>query len=105
MESALRVSALGAVVALAIYLPMATKRVSKLRGVAGFSIPAAIANTTCALTAFVGFALCAAGVFPDRAAGLFLLGLVGLLGSSMVMFSRVIASMLRPHNEADDRPT
>jgi len=36
-----------------------------------------------------------------RNGALYLLRLMGLLGSSVIMFSRVIASMLRPHSEKE----
>lgn len=95
---ALQLASLAALAALLIYLPMGTRRVLNLRGVVGFSIPGAIANTACALTSFIAFAVCAAGVAANQLAGVYLLGLVAMLGSSIVMFSRVIASMLRPHS-------
>jgi hypothetical protein len=96
---ALSASAVAAVIALVIYAPTATRNAQKIRHVEGFSLVAAVANTACALTALVGFALCAIGIPADRGADLYLIGLMGLLGSSVVMFSRVIASMLRPHKQ------
>jgi hypothetical protein len=71
-----------------------------IRHVAGFSMAANVANLTCVLIAVGAFSLCALGFSIDRLAAIYLVGLMGLLGSSIVMFSRVIASMLRPHNEA-----
>ena len=67
--------------------------------VAGFNMLAGIANTACALTALVAFAACVLGIAADRTDGVYLLALMGLLGSSIIMFSRVIVSMLRPHSE------
>jgi hypothetical protein len=49
--------------------------------------------------AFIAFVLCVLAMPAGRIAALYLLGLMGLLGSSVVTFSRVIALMLRPHNE------
>jgi len=54
------------------------------------------------MTAFAAFVLCSLGIPADRIAATYLLGLMGLLGSSVIVFSRVIASMLRPHNEGKD---
>jgi len=99
---ALAVPALAGVIALIIYVPVSYGQVRKMRDVAGFSTVAGIANTICAATALIAFALCAAGIPGDRIAGIYLVGLMGLLGSSVVMFSRVIVSMLRPHSKAED---
>ena len=52
------------------------------------------------LTALAAFMFSAADIAPDRLAGLYLVGLMGLLGSAIVMFSRVIRSILRPHSKA-----
>ena len=94
---ALRVSAAIAVVPLAINAYLSSKRVLKLRHAAGFNFPAGVANTACALTALAAFAVCALGTSVERMAGTYMLGLMGLLGSSMIMFSRVIVSMLGAH--------
>jgi hypothetical protein len=93
-----RISAGVGVIALAVFLPLSTSRIFALRHVSGFSISGAIANTACTGTAAVAFAICALGT--QRGAAVYLVGLMGLLGSSMVMFARVIASMLRRHNKA-----
>jgi hypothetical protein len=98
---ALRVSAGAAVVALLVNVPLSTTTVVKLRNVAGFNLGAGLANTMCILTALAGFALCALGMPADRLPGVYLLGLMCLLGSSIVMFSRVIASLLRPHSRGE----
>ena len=92
---AVRLSALVALVAIVAYVPIGAWRVRKLRHVTGFSRSGGLANSACLLTAFVAFAACASGVRGDRLAGLYLLGLFALLGSSAVMFWRVIGSMLR----------
>ena len=99
-RTAMRASALVGLVAIAVYVPIGAWRVRKLRKVTGFSKSGGLANSACLLTAFVAFTLCAAAVAGDRTAGVYLLGLVGLLGSSMVMFWRVIASMLRPSHSS-----
>lgn len=96
--SAVRLSAGAGFVALIIFIPFSTKRVLGLRHVAGFSISGAIANSACTGTAAIAFALCAGGFEGQRITAVYLVGLMGLLGSSMVMFARVIASMLRRHN-------
>lgn len=96
--------AVAAVVGLLIYFPVSMKKAGRIRHVAGFSPAAALANMASALTALAAFSLCAVGVPSNREADLYLLGLMGLLGSSVVMFSRVIASMLRPLNESEGAP-
>lgn len=97
---AIRGSSLLAVIAVIALAPISAGRALKIRGLPGFSIAGAIANTACTLIALAAFAACLLGVLPNRLDALYLLGLMGLLGSSVVMFSRVIASMLRPHNQS-----
>jgi hypothetical protein len=96
---AVRASAIVAVIVMLSYAPISVKRASKLRHAPGFSKGGTFANAGCTLVAFIAFVLCVLAMPADRVAGLYLLGLVGLLASSVIMFSRVIASMLRPHNE------
>jgi hypothetical protein len=91
-----RVSALLALAVIGAYVPVGVIRARRIRQVVGFSKSGTLANSICLLTAFTAFGLCASGVRRDVTAGLYLLGLVGLLSSSAVMFWRVIASMLRP---------
>ena len=93
---AVRLSALVALAALVLYVPLGIGRARRIRDVPGFSKGGTLVNSSCLLAAFVAFALCALGVWPDLVPGFYLLGLIGLLSSSMVMFWRVIASMLRP---------
>jgi len=95
----MRVAAIIAIAAIVIYSPGALRRSARIRHVAGFSRSATFANAVCTLTALAAFALCALDVPADRVAGLYLLGLMALLGSAVVMFSRVIVSMLRPHSD------
>ena len=99
---ALRVSATIAVIPLTVNAYLSSKRVMKLREVAGFNFPAGVANTACLLTALAAFAACALGAPTVRMAGSYMLGLMGLLGSSMIMFSRVIVSMLGAHATGGD---
>lgn len=96
----LRVSAAVAGISILIYAPLAAIGARDLRHVAGFSMRATIINSACVWTGFVAFALCVADIPDGRAASLYLLGLMGLLGSSIMLFSRVIVSMLRPHHKA-----
>jgi hypothetical protein len=93
-------SSIVALVVIIFYAPAAVARALKIRHVAGFSMAANVANLSCVLIAVGAFSLCALGLPADRLAAIYLAGLMALLGSSVVMFSRVIASMLRPHNEA-----
>lgn len=97
-----RVSALLAVLTIIYYAPISAGQARKIRGYPGFSVTGAIANTACTLLALAAFALCLLAVPVARVEALYLLGLVGLLGSSIVMFARVISSMLRPHSQPRD---
>jgi len=98
---AVRGSAIAGLVAIAVLAPRGISNVSKIRRAPGFSKISTFANAVCVLTAVVAFILCALGISGGDAAGLYLLGLMALLASSIVMFSRVIVSMLRPHSEAE----
>jgi hypothetical protein len=104
-SAALRISAALAAVAVAINAPRSTRHILRIRHVGGFNLTAGLGNTVCTLTALVAFAACATDLGRDRGAGVYLLGLVALLGSSMIMFSRVIVSLLRPHSEAQIEPS
>jgi hypothetical protein len=97
---AVRVSAVVGLAAMLSYAPISVSRARKIRHAQGFSKGGTIASSICSLVAFVAFALCSLDTPGGRTAALYLLGLMGLLGSCVVMFSRVIASMLRPHNDA-----
>ncbi len=101
---ALGLPAIVALVAIVAYLPVAASRAHRIRNVPGFSTGANIANLSFAVIGVSGFALCVWGEPADRLAAFYLVGLMGMLASSVIMFSRVIASMLRPHNEADAEP-
>jgi hypothetical protein len=100
-QLAVRASAIVALIVMLSYAPISVKRASKLRHAPGFSKGGTLANAVCSLMAFIAFVLCALAMPVDRVAALYLLGLMGLLGSSVIMFSRVIASMLRPHSEKE----
>ncbi len=96
---ALRMSAVVGIIAMLSYAPISLRRAAKIRHVQGFSKGGTLASSCSSLVAFIAFALCSLDMPVGRTAPLYLLGLMGLLGSSVVMFSRVIASMLRPHSE------
>lgn len=98
----LRISGFVAAAAILVYAPLAVIRARKIRNVAGFSRRATIVNSVCVWSAFIAFLLCGLDSPAGRAANLYLLGLMGLLGSSVMLFSRVIVSMLRPHSEPGD---
>ena len=98
-QLAIRASAFVALATTLIYIIVGVPRARRLRGSPGFSTGGVLANLGCALIALTGFGLCALAFHPDRIASVYLLGLMGFLGASMVMFSRVIASLLRPHQE------
>ena len=97
---ALGASAIVALVAIIAYARIAGPRARRLWRVKGFSLTATAANGACVVIATGAFALCALGLPAERQAGIYLLGLMAMLGSSVIMFSRVIASMLRPHSGA-----
>ncbi|HEV2593587.1 MAG TPA: hypothetical protein VGU01_00105 [Sphingomicrobium sp.] len=101
-EGAVRVSAFVAILAIVYFAPISARRALRIRGFAGFNVAGAIANIACTFLALAAFALCLLAIPANRVEALYLLGLMGLLGSSVIMFSRVIASMLRPHNEGKD---
>jgi len=102
-ESSVRVSALAALLAIAAYVPIGLSRARRIRGLTGFSRSGGFANSICLLTAIIAFGLCAFGWRHDLVPGLYLLGLFGLLSSSLVMFWRVISSMLRPaHSRSEE---
>jgi len=100
VDWALRTSAIIAGLSILILAPAAGLRAKRIRHVAGFSMRATIINSLCVWSAFVAFALCLVD-FWGRAADLYLIGLIGLLSSSMMLFSRVIVSMLRPYHGDD----
>ena len=102
-QLALRASAVVALIAMLIYAPISVRRARKIRHSHGFSKAGTLANSICSLAAFAAFLLCSLSLPAGRVAALYLLGLMGLLSSSVVMFSRVMASMLRPHNEGQER--
>ena len=100
--SALRISALAALVAMLTYAPFSVRRSARIWRVGGFTMAATAANGVCVTLSLVGFLLCALGIGRERIAGVYLAALIGLLASSIITFSRVIASMLRPHSRVDD---
>ena len=100
--AAVQASAVAALLAMVAYAPFALRRSVRIWHVGGFTIAATAANGLCVVAALVAFALCGMGVAAERAAGLYLVGLVGLLASSVITFSRVIASMLRRHSRMED---
>lgn len=102
-DLAIRLSAAAAVAALLIYAPLSTVRIVRIRNVTGFNLPAGILNGACVLAALASFGLCMVGRPAGHIADLYLAGLMALLGSSVVMFSRVIVSMLRPHSAGNHR--
>jgi uncharacterized membrane protein len=95
---ALGLSALPGAVVLTAYAPIALRRAARNWHAGGYTIAATVANSACVLMSIVAFALCILGAAQDRIAALYLVGLMGLLASSIITFSRVIASMLRPHS-------
>ena len=101
-QLAVRASALIAIITILGFAPISVRRALQIRGLPGFNRAGVVANTGCTIVAFAAFVLCLLDTPAGRWEALYLLGLVGLLGSSVVMFSRVIASMLRPINEARD---
>lgn len=100
-QLAVRISAIIAVVAILSYAATGLRRAVKLRKTPGFSRVGVLSNLGFAFIAFAAFLLCSLGLAADRIAAVYLFGLMGLLGSSATMFSRVIISMLRPHDQGE----
>ena len=96
-ELAVRVSAGVALVAIGSYVAAGLRRATALRGARGFNPFGVLSNLACALIALAAFLLCALGIPEDRVKAVYLVGLTAMLGSSAIMFSRVIISMLRRH--------
>lgn len=99
-ELAVRSSALAALTLILVYAATGVRRALSLRRAPGFSRIGVLSNLACTLIAFAAFLYCFAGLPEGRTEAAYLLGLMGLLSSSIIMFSRVIVSMLRPHNES-----
>jgi hypothetical protein len=96
---AIRSSALAALIAIIVYATSGVRRALTLRRTLGFSRTGVLSNLACTLVAFAAFTICVLGLPEGRIEAVYLLGLVGLLASSTIMFSRVIGSMLRPHDQ------
>ena len=101
-QLAVRASALIAVISIISLAPIHIRRGRKIRSLPGSSISAFVANSVCALIALSAFTLCLLNIPANRIEALYMLGLVALLGSTVVMFSRVIDSMLRAYNVGED---
>ncbi|QNM81818.1 hypothetical protein H8M03_07035 [Sphingomonas sabuli] len=91
---------LAVVLVTAFASPGLARRNLEIRRSPGFSPVAAVTNLASVIVAVTAFLMCAIGWFPVPPGALFLVGLVGLLLSSVIMFSRVAMSLLRPHNLA-----
>lgn len=100
----IRLSALFAAASILLFSTRAMIRARRLTRVAGFSIQATIVNLVCVWGAFVAFSVCAAGSPDGRDAAYYLLGLMGFMGSTVTLFSRVIVSMLQPYQRDLDAP-
>jgi hypothetical protein len=96
--AAVRVSSTAGLIAIPAYATAGLKRARSLRRAPGFSVAGVLVNLACATIAFIAFALCAAGFPAGRLTAIYLVGLMGMLGSSAIMFSLVIVSMLRTHD-------
>jgi len=95
-------ASIAALIVMLACAPGALRRSIRFRNLPGFSKRTTVLNALCLLTSLIAFVLCASGISESRLPGVYLLALMGLLGSSVVMFSRVIMSMLRPHNDSED---
>lgn len=85
---------------IAVAAPRLARRTYAIRTAAGYNRPASAANMLSVSVAALAFLACAVGWPRYDPPAVFLLGLMGLLLSSVIMFSRVAMSLLRPHNEA-----
>jgi hypothetical protein len=95
--AAVRVSSIAGLIAIPAYATAGLKRARSLRHAPGFSVAGVLVNLACATIAFIAFASCAAGFPAGRLTAVYLVALMGMLGSSAIMFSLVIVSMLRTH--------
>ncbi|HMJ06803.1 MAG TPA: hypothetical protein VK474_11150 [Chthoniobacterales bacterium] len=95
---AVRISALVALIAIPAYAVVGLRRAAKLRQTSGFSKAGVLSNVACATLAFAAFFLCLVGFPTGRLPAAYLVGLMGVLGSSAIMFLLVIMSMLRRHD-------
>lgn len=98
----LHAAALLAAGAILLFTPASMIHGLKLRHVAGFSRTATLINLACVWGAFAAFAMCLLHEPRGREAAWYLLGLSGLLCSSLTLFARVIVSMLSPFHKAVD---
>lgn len=101
-QLAIRLSALAALFAIVVYAVTGVSRALSLRQTLGFSMTGVLSNLACTVIACAAFTFCVLDFPQGRTEAVYLLGLVALLGSSIIMFSRVIASMLRPHNRSGE---
>lgn len=83
---------------MAVATPGLARRNLVIRRAPGYSWWAASTNLACVIVAALAFLACAAGWPGYRPPAVFLVGLIGLLMSSVIMFSRVAMSLLLPHN-------
>ena len=83
---------------MALAAPGLARRNLAIRKSPGYNWPASVANFLSVLVAALAFLACAVRWPGYRPEALFLAGLMGLLLSSVIMFSRVAMSLLRPHN-------
>lgn len=83
---------------IAIVAPRLVRRNLEVMGKPGYNWFASATNLLSVIVAGLAFLACALG-WPDvRPGAVYLLGLTGLLMSSVIMFSRVALSLLLPHN-------
>ena len=96
-ELAVRISALVALIAVPTYAVVGLRRATKLRHTLGFSKVGVLSNLACAMLAFAAFLLCSVGFPAGRVPAVYHGRPDGNPGSSAIMFSLVIVSMLRRH--------
>lgn len=85
---------------IAVAAPRLARRNYAIRHAAGYNLPASVANIMSVFVAALAFLACAIGLPGYEPSALFLLGLIGLLLSSAIMFSRVAMSLLLEGGEA-----
>jgi len=90
---------IAALTVIAVATPRLARRTYAIRNAAGYNRPASAANILSVIVAALAFLACAIGWPRHDPPAVFLLGLMGLLVSSVIMFSRVALSLLLPHNE------
>jgi hypothetical protein len=92
-----RSSAVAALATMLLVAPGALMRGERMRRYAGFNRVVNTVNLALSVTAAAAFILCALGLPTRSPAASYVTGLIALMAICALLFFRVIASLLRPH--------